>query len=67
MDDQSSDTRHHETPEQRFMRQVMERLDELVMIGQQSLVVQNGILKAVTPAPQKPTEVLGVLYDAKEK
>ncbi len=44
--------RHHENPEQRFMRQVVERLDELVLIGQNSLVTLNGILKAVTPVTQ---------------
>ena len=38
----------HESPE----RQILERLDELVMIGQQSLVALNGILKAVTPVTQ---------------
>ena len=51
----------HENPEQRFEREVLERLSALESLAQQSLENEQAILKAIT-ALQKPTEVISIKF-----
>ena len=62
MDDQDNQGRHHDDPEECFRFQVMEHLGALLILAQESIRLEQAILKAVTPAPQKPTEVISIKF-----
>lgn len=48
-------------PQHEYQRQVLERLNELVMVGQQNLVKQDAILKAIQALAPQTTETIGVV------
>lgn len=62
MAEQMNDHDRHENSEQQFMRKVLERLDELVMVGQQSLATQNETLKAIQALAPQTTEKIGNVF-----
>jgi hypothetical protein len=55
---------HHENPQERFIRQVVERLDELVLIEQQDSVKQDAILKAIQALALQTTETAALKFGA---